>query len=59
MRRTMHIVLAMPVEVLDDSLTRERVASLILRGLTLKPGVKKRLEILGATATVYAVREEK
>ncbi len=56
MRRTMHIVLAMPVEVLDDSLTKEKVASLILQKLTLRT---RRLQILGATATVYAVREDK
>ena len=57
MRRTMHIVLAMPVEVLDDSLTKKRVTDLILQRLTyLETG---KLQVLGATATVYAVREEK
>ncbi len=52
----MHIILAMPVEVLDDFLSREEVASLILQKLTLKT---RRLQMLGATATVYAVREDK
>ncbi len=56
MRRTMHVVIAMPVEVLDDFLTKEDVASLILRKLELST---KRLQLLGATATVYAVREER
>ncbi len=56
MRRTMHVVIAMPVEVLDDFLTKEDVASLILRKLELST---KRLQLLGVTATVYAVREER
>ena len=56
MKRTMHVVLAMPVEVLDDSLSKENVASLILQKITLKT---RKLRALGASATVYAVKEEK
>ena len=55
MKRTMHVVLTMPVEVLDDSLSKESVASLILQKLTLKT---QKLRALGASATVYAVRED-
>ncbi len=56
MKRTVHVVLTLPVEVLDDSLSKESVASLILQKLVLKT---KKLRALGATATVYGVKEER
>lgn len=56
MKRTVHVVLTIPVEVLDDSLTKESVASLILQKLVLKT---PKLRALGASATVYGVKEER
>ena len=54
MKRTMHVVFVLPVEVLDDSLSKENVASLVLQKLVLKT---RKLRALGATATVYGITE--
>ena len=55
MKRTMHVVFVLPVEVLDDSLSKENVASLVLQKLVLKT---RKLRALGATATVYGIKED-
>lgn len=66
MKRTMHVVLTMPVEVLDPDLSREDVTHLIPQWIemALKTPRNSALGVhlgLGrpSVCTVYAVREDK
>ncbi len=61
-KRTMHVVLTLPVEVLDPKLSKEDVTHLVpqwIEAAVKAPHTLFRLKRGPSACTVYAVKEEK